>query len=101
MPRLSDMDAEFCEMPITAEEIRDAMTGCAGEKSPGLDGLPYEFYYHLPDLFGGLLADVYCNWQQNGRIPSSVSRGVVVLLRKDPNKGDHIDNFRPVTLLIS
>jgi hypothetical protein len=99
MPRLSDMDAEFCEMPITAEEIRNAMTGCAREKSPGLDGLPYEFYYHLPDLFGGLLADVYCNWQQNGRIPSSVSRGVVVLLRKDPNKGDHIDNFRPVTLL--
>ena len=24
---------------------------------------------------------------------------MVVLLRKDPNKGDHIDNFRPVTLL--
>ena len=75
------------------------MKGCVRDKSPGLDGLPYELYVQMPDLFGDLLADVYCNWQQNGRIPSPVSRGVVVLLRKDPNKGDHIDNFRPVTLL--
>ncbi len=99
LPRLSAVDAESCEKPITADEIRMAVSGCAKNKSPGLDGLPYELYTNMPDLFGDLLADVYCNWQQNGRIPSSVSRGVVTLQRKDADKGDVIDNFRPITLL--
>ncbi|GAB1597330.1 hypothetical protein Ahia01_000009400 [Argonauta hians] len=53
----------------------------------------------MPDLFGNLLAEIYSIWQQNGNIPSSVKRGAVVLLRKDPDKGDAVENFRPITLL--
>ena len=75
------------------------MSGCARGNSPGLDGLPYELYFHMPDLFATVLAAVYCSWQQTGSIPGRVSRGVVTLLRKDPNKGNLIDNFRPITLL--
>ena len=53
----------------------------------------------MPDLFATVLAAVYCSWQQTGSIPGRVSRGVVTLLRKDPDKGNLIDNFRPITLL--
>lgn len=30
-------------------------------RSPVLDGLPYKFYISMPNLFAGLLANVYCN----------------------------------------
>lgn len=44
MPRFSKRNAKFCEMPITAEDIRDAMKGCTREKSLRRDGLPFELY---------------------------------------------------------
>lgn len=56
-------------------------------------------YLHMQDLFDDLLAEIYQNWKQNERIPYIGNCGVVVLLRKYPNKGDQIDNFRSITLL--
>lgn len=35
MPRFSARDNEFCELPITFEDIQDAMKTCAREKFPG------------------------------------------------------------------
>lgn len=46
------------------------------------------------------MACVYKNWQQNGRIPNFMSLGEVTLIRKDTIQGDHISNYRPITLLI-
>lgn len=43
-------------------------------KAPGFDGLPYELYKSIPNLFGHLLAGVFTNWQQNGLIPRSADQ---------------------------
>lgn len=51
------------------------------------------------DLFTSLLIRVYVIWLQNGRIPSSVSQGVMSLIRKVLSIGNKISNFRPTTLL--
>lgn len=64
-PRRSAREAEYSEGPITSE--------CSMERSPGLNGLPCEFYICMPDLFGNLLTSFYTNWQQNVRIPKSTS----------------------------
>lgn len=79
--------------------MEGALSDCSWDKSLGLDSFPYEQYYSIPYLFGHLLACVYTNWQENGRIPKSTSPGrFVTLPRKDPNKEDVIDHFRPITL---
>lgn len=39
---------------------------------------------------------MYCNWQQNKRIPTFACR-VVALLRKDPNIEDVIEHVRTIT----
>lgn len=83
MPRFPARDAEPCEIPITVEDIRDAMISYTRVKSPELDGLRFELCLHKPDWSGDLLADVYHNW----------------LLDKRKNNGCQIDNFRPITLL--
>ncbi|GAB1601854.1 hypothetical protein Ahia01_000463900, partial [Argonauta hians] len=99
MPRLSVTEVELCEKPITATEIEDALGRCRKRKSPGVDGLPYEFFVNMPDLFSNILEALYVNWLQNGRIPASSTKGIVTLIRKDKNKEDTVQNFRPITLL--
>lgn len=53
----------------------------------------------MPDLFGGDLAALYYNWQQNRSICSFVICGVVKLIKKDPYKESIIDNFWSIILL--
>lgn len=47
LSRLSARKTEYCDIPITAADVQDAMAGCVGEKLPGLDGFPYELYCHM------------------------------------------------------
>lgn len=61
LPRLSVRGAKCWEKPVRAAYVRDVMAGCTVDKSPGLNGLPYELYFCMPDLLGGVLAAVYCN----------------------------------------
>lgn len=99
LPHLSGQDTESCEVLITLEEVIEAMADFGADKALGLDGLLYELYKSMTDLFRHLLEDVYSNWQQNGLISKFVCRGVVTPVRKDPNKGYSQDNFRFITLL--
>lgn len=64
VPSLSGREAECCEGLITAVEVQDASSDCDGDKYPELDGLHYQFYNRMPDLFEYLLARVFTNWQQ-------------------------------------
>lgn len=81
LQRFSVIDARSCEKPVTATEIWEIMSNCTSCKLPDLDGLPYEFYVFILDLFGSLLSDVYSNWQQNGRTPNA-------LIRDEGNTGE-------------
>lgn len=93
--------AKRWEMLITATDIRNAMKGCMLSKSPGLDDVPYELYFYIPELFGAILADIYHKWLENKKIPSSVSRRIWTMLKKNPIKANQIENFRPITLRLS
>ena len=43
-PRLGVAEAAGCEGVVTECEVRDALKQVGLNKSPGLDGLPYEVY---------------------------------------------------------
>ena len=98
-PRLSATEAAGCEGRIKEEEIRDALKSVGLDKSPGIDGLPYEVYLRLSHMFVPLLATTYDNWMRQGTIPGRFTRGIVKLLRKNKHGGDGISNFRPLTML--
>ena len=44
IPKLSDKDKNKLQQPITQKEMLTALKGMQNEKSPGIDGLPTEFY---------------------------------------------------------
>ena len=98
-PRLLVAEAAGCESCITEDDIQKAMNSVGSDKSPGIDGLPYEVYLRLSHMFAPLLATIYNNWMRQSSIPRRFNRGIVKLLRKDKHGGDGISNFRPLTML--
>ena len=98
-PRLTADESARCEGVITESEVRAALRTVANNKSPGLDGLPYELYLRLSHLFVPILTDVFNHWFAQGSIPGQVSRGLITLLQKKDTQGGELDDYRPITLL--
>ena len=96
--RLSPAQAGLCEGPLTLEECHRALAGMARGKTPGLDGLPMEFYLAFWDLFGADLVEVLNSCSRSGRLSPSQRSGVISLSFK---KGDRLDlkNWRRISLL--
>ena len=99
-PRLRVAEAAGCEGVVTECEVRDALKQVGLNKSPGLDGLPYEVYLRMSHMFVPILTDMFNHWFAQGAIPGSVTKGVITLLKKG---GRHVweglDDYRPITLL--
>ncbi len=50
LPRISQMDKESLEAPLSLEELHVSLKSLQNGKSPGLDGLPPELYLEIWDL---------------------------------------------------
>ena len=84
---------------VTIEELTMATKLMEVNKTPGIDGLPIEFYISFWDLlsefFPKLMNDIYVN----GLLPSIQQRlSVITLVHKKGDK-ESLDNWRPISLL--
>jgi hypothetical protein len=52
LPRLSQLERDSLEVPFTLPELAAAVDEAAANKTPGLDGLSYEFYRATLPLVG-------------------------------------------------
>ena len=90
--------AASCEGVVTECEISDALKQVGLNKSPGLDGLPYEVYLRLSHMFVPILTDMFNHWFTQEAIPGSVTKGVITLLKKGRKHAwEGLDNYRPIT----
>ena len=89
------------------DELRAAMCTMHRGKSPGLDGLPYEFYHAFWDVVAGPLAkalnEAYLGPGDDPAFPQSFSWGLITLIFKGtadkPLPGHLVSSYRPITLL--
>ena len=95
---LTSDDKNICDKDITKGELRDVIfKKMPKNKSPGLDGLPVEFYQkfwkELEDFFVILIDTIYTE----GQLSNTQRKSVMTLLYK---KGDktNISNYRPLSL---
>ena len=95
---LSPADAELCEGPLTLSECHAALLKMPHNKSPGVDGLPAEFYLKFWDILGDDLVNVFNECFEIGQLSLTQRTGAITLLYK---KGDVLNtaNWRPITLL--
>ena len=61
-PRLETAEVASCEGVVTECEVRDSLKQVGLNKSPGLDGLPYEVYMRLSHMFVSILTDMFNHW---------------------------------------
>ena len=97
-PRLEEAEATCCEGTITECEVVEALKQVKRNKSPGLDGLPYEMYLQMSHMFVPILTVMFNHWFNQGGIPGQVTRGVITLIKKGKGVGG-LDDYRPITLL--
>ena len=98
--RLQEAEAASCDGVVTEFEVRDALKQVGLNKSPGLDGLPYEVYMRLLHMFVPILTNMFNHWFAQGTISGCVTKSVITLLKKG---GRHVwkdlDDYLPMTLL--
>ena len=75
-PHLGEAEAASCEGVVTECEVHSALKQVGLNKSPGLDGLPYEVYLTMSHMFVPILTDVFNHWFAQGAIPGSITKGV-------------------------
>ena len=96
--KLSHEERQLCEGELTLAECKVALDGMASGKSPGLDGLPAEFYQRFWPVLGPDMVEVLNFSYASGRLSSSQRSRLLTLLYK---RGDRLEmkNWRPITLL--
>ena len=67
-------------------------------KTPGIDGLPVEFYQEFWTLIDDDIIEVYIDVLRTGSLGKSQRKAIVNIIPKN-NETKYITNFRPISLL--
>ena len=86
-PKITHQQNQKLTQQITLAELKHAIFQMESTKSPGINGLPIEFYktqfelikHDLLDLFNSILF-------RNEKIPTSMTRAIITLLPKNDEK---------------
>ena len=99
IPRLSEQSKETLNQPVTKSELLQNLKSMSHNKSPGLDGLPAEFYIvFFHDIADLLIASLNFSFEQ-GILSPSQRNGLVTLLPKKDRDPNFVKNYRPISLL--
>lgn len=87
------------DSPITLEELERAARSMQFNKSPGLDGIPPEFYLLFWEKLGPLLLDMITAAIEKGAFPRDVNTAPISLLLKKDKDPTDCASYRPLSLL--
>ena len=99
IPQLNVEEQESLEKDLTFEELKDALTSFADNKSPGEDGFTKEFYEAFFDLLWKDLLNSYNDAFNKGSLTVSQKRGTITLIPKGDENLSDLKNWRPISLL--
>lgn len=88
------------DAPISLQELADSIDKLGCNKSPGIDGLPNEFYKEFSPWLCPLLLQVWEESLRFGALQRTINMGVIKLIHKRGER-DVLDNWRPITCLNS
>ena len=96
--RVGEEDRKACEADLSVAEVEGALDGLAPNKSPGLDGIPAEFYRAFRSAVVPILLRVFRRVLEADEPCAGFNRGVIALVFKSGGRGE-LSNYRPLTML--
>ena len=87
------------DINITIEMIKEQIKKILNRKSPGPDGVHCYWLKKLTALHERIAKQMDNIVSTREDIPKWMTLGKTVLCQKDPNKGNAVDNYRPVLCL--
>ena len=98
-PKIDDTISRGMGGPISILEIREAIKSMQNGKSPGPDGYTVEFYKAYSSQLAPILAKMYNDSLQEGRLPETLSMASIALLLKKDKDPTSCSSYRPISLL--
>ena len=99
IPKLSELQKDFCERQVTEAEILSNLKNLNNGKTPGTDGLPTDFYKFFYIDIKKILFDSITYAMNNGELSIEQKRSIITLLPKKNKNKLYIKNWRPISLL--
>ena len=97
--RLTQLEKEELDNPITKIEIDDALAKMKNNKSPGLDGYSAEFYKKICPQLGNFFLECINECFEHNSLTESMTQGLITCLPKSGKARNLIKNWRPISLL--
>src|SRR5262245_7694035 len=98
LPQLTEADITLLSAPFTAEELAQVVGRLPLRKSPGPDGLPYEWYRTFLSFLTPLLLELFNGILNGDNPPASWFTTTLTLLPKPDRDHSTLRNWRPITL---
>ncbi len=99
LPRISQMDKESLEAPLSMEELHVSLKSLQNCKSLGLDGLPPELYLEIWDLVGTLMLNSFNFAIEQGVFHRDQKTSLISLLLKKGKDTLDCSSYRPISLI--
>jgi len=99
IPVLSEDSKYLCEGAITIQECEKILTTFKKNKSPGNDGLTYEFYIQFWDAIKDVFVSCLNYAFIKGELSTSQKQAVISLIDKKGKDKLLLKNWRPISLL--
>ena len=97
--KLTEEDRQLLEKCIEIEEMKNTVQQLKNNKSPGIDGLPAEFYKIFWNDIKHILFESFNFSIYSGKLSISQRQGVMSLLPKPDKDPHYLKNWRPISLL--
>jgi exonuclease III len=101
LPQVSVAHNTELTKEITQEEISNVIKNLPNNKSPGTDGLTYEFYKLSEETITPVLYGVFNHALSSGIMPTSWCKSLITLIPKKEIDLENINNWRPISLVNS
>ena len=98
-PVVNDTQQILLNSDLTEKELGEALRAMANKKSPGIDGLPADFYKVFWSRIQGFLYEAFQFSLNKKKLYSSARNGMITLIPKKGRERTQIRNWRPITLL--
>lgn len=99
LPNLKPFDFQILESAVTKSEIAKAIKTLKPQKTPGIAGIPAEFYQVFWTKLGDFLFEMYQEIIQEEQLSYSATEGIISLIDKPDKDPLILPNWRPLSLL--